>query len=89
MTAASRRHKQAAPPKCSHCGEPERLYTAEEARAFLGGIAASWLEKGASNGRIPATYIGRYLRFSTSNIREIQQMHERRPVSEHRSLRSA
>lgn len=89
MTAASRRQPQTAPPKCSHCGKPERLYTAAEASAFLGGVAPSWLEKKAAHGLIPATYVGRYLRFSTANITEIQQMNVQRPVSEHRSLRSA
>jgi hypothetical protein len=72
---------------CPACAGPQRLYTAAEAGEFLGGIAASWLEKKAAHGLIPATYVGKYLRFSSQGIREIQQMDVRRPVTERRPRR--
>lgn len=82
---STRRQKPPAPaaPQCEACGEPERLYTAADAAEFL-GVKQSWLGKRAAAGLIPAHYVGRYLRFSASDIREIQQAGTRRPVTEHR-----
>ncbi|WP_018655917.1 helix-turn-helix domain-containing protein [Actinomadura flavalba] len=59
----------------------QRLYKAAEAAEYL-GVGARWLADKAAAGAIPATYVGRYLRFSARQIAEIQQAGEVRPVSE-------
>lgn len=43
------------------------LHTAEQAGQLL-ALPAHWLQRAAAEGRIPATYLGRYLRFSNADL---------------------
>jgi hypothetical protein len=47
-----------------------RLFTAEQASEFL-NLPVSWLEKRGAARSIPCTYEGKYLRFSTQNLRDL------------------
>ncbi|WP_223838846.1 helix-turn-helix domain-containing protein [Saccharopolyspora pogona] len=56
-------------PDETHNGTPQ-LYTPAEAAALL-TVKESWLRRKAGTRSIPCTFIGRHLRFSASNLREI------------------
>jgi excisionase family DNA binding protein len=47
-----------------------RLYTADQAAAFL-QVSPSWLRKKATARAIPCTFIGKHLRFSSSDLAAI------------------
>jgi hypothetical protein len=49
---------------------PQQVYTAEQA-AFLLHVPAGWLRKKASVRAVPCTFIGKHLRFSTTDINMI------------------
>ena len=46
------------------------LFTAEQAGVLL-AVSASWLRRGAAEGVIASTYIGKYLRFSLADMASI------------------
>ena len=67
----------AASPTAQHCcpsrcasGHGRLLHTAEQAGQLL-EVPANWLQRAAADGRIPATYIGKYLRFSNADLEAI------------------
>ncbi len=53
-----------------------QMYTAEQAGSLL-QVSPWWLRKKASEGAIPCTFIGRYLRFTAENLAEIIAAGER------------
>lgn len=55
------------------------LYTVEQAAELL-AIPANWLQRAAGDGRIPATYVGKYLRFCDADLDELIASARRRPV---------
>jgi len=57
---------------------PPRLYTPAEAAHFL-KVPESWLRRQAGQRRIPGTYLGRHLRFSVANLRDIADAGTRTP----------
>jgi excisionase family DNA binding protein len=54
-------------------------YTPEQAADLL-NVPAAWLRRAAGQGRIPATYLGKHLRFSNQDLAEIIAA-GRRPAS--------
>lgn len=52
------------------CPRPPRLYTPAEAAELL-TVPESWLRRQAGQRRIPCTYLGKHLRFSTADLRDI------------------
>lgn len=57
---------------------PPRLYTPAEAARFL-KVPESWLRRQAGQRRIPGTYLGKHLRFSVANLRDIADAGTRTP----------
>lgn len=57
---------------------PPRLYTPAEAAQFL-RVPESWLRRQAGQRRIPCTYLGKHLRFSVANLRDIADAGSRPP----------
>jgi excisionase family DNA binding protein len=63
-----------------HDAAPDTLlYTPEQAGRLL-NISAAWLRRAAGQGRIPATYLGKHLRFSHQDLTEAIAA-ARRPAS--------
>lgn len=65
---------------CAYTGGPRAplLYTAEQAAELL-ALPAHWLQRAAGDGRIPATYIGKYLRFCDADLDQLIARARRRP----------
>ena len=73
LTAGESRSHTAAPERPSAIAQStalERLMTTQEAAALL-NVSPSWLTKSAQRGRVPYTRIGRYVRFSSAQLRQI------------------
>ncbi|WP_150236570.1 helix-turn-helix domain-containing protein [Nocardiopsis quinghaiensis] len=56
------------------------VFTPEEAAALL-RVPESWLRKRASARQVPCTFIGKHLRFSSSDLEQIIRSGHRAPVS--------
>lgn len=65
---------------CTHAAGSRAplLYTVEQAADLL-ALPAHWLQRAAGDGRIPATYIGKYLRFCDADLDELIARSRRRP----------
>jgi excisionase family DNA binding protein len=59
-----------------------QLYDIDDAAALL-KVTPHWLQTKVTKGEIPHTRVGRFVRFSKDNLREIQQ--PIRPITEHRA----
>lgn len=58
---------------------PERFYTAEEAAEKL-RVPASWLKRQARAGQIPRHKVGRYVRFTDSDLAAIEHQTAEQPI---------
>jgi excisionase family DNA binding protein len=71
---------------CSDDGK--LLHTPEEAARIL-TIKESWLRRKAGTGAIPSTLVGKHLRFSETDLRDIvERFHRPSRAAPHRSARS-
>jgi excisionase family DNA binding protein len=61
-------------------GMTGELYTVAEAARIL-KVRESWLRTKATARLIPCTFVGKYLRFSDSDLAEIMQAGARQPVN--------
>ncbi|MEV6820945.1 helix-turn-helix domain-containing protein [Nocardiopsis dassonvillei] len=62
-------------------GRPElEVFTPAEAAALL-KVPESWLRKRASARQVPCTFIGKHLRFSSSDLEQIIRDGHRDPVT--------
>ncbi|WP_223839161.1 helix-turn-helix domain-containing protein [Nocardiopsis deserti] len=66
---------------CDEHGRPElEIFTPAEAAALL-KVPESWLRKRASARQVPCTFIGKHLRFSSSDLEQIIRDGHRDPVT--------
>ncbi len=66
---------------CDERGRPElEVFTPAEAAALL-KVPESWLRKRASARQVPCTFIGKHLRFSSSDLEQIIRDGHRDPVT--------
>lgn len=77
-TAARAVHPGSEPHSSTFDDGPPRLYTPAEAAQFL-RVPESWLRRQAGQRRIPCTYLGKHLRFSVANLRDIADAGSRPP----------
>ncbi|WP_406690675.1 helix-turn-helix domain-containing protein [Saccharopolyspora sp. ID03-671] len=56
------------------------LFTPAEAAKIL-SVRESWLRRKAGNRAVPCTFLGKHLRFSTENLREIARQGSQEPCS--------
>jgi len=59
---------------------PVEVFTPQEAAAVL-KVPESWLRKRASARQVPCTFIGKHLRFSSSDLEQIIRAGHRAPTS--------
>lgn len=59
---------------------PDRLLTTQEAAEYL-SVGVDWLKKAAAARRVPHTRLGKYVRFSPSNLAAIISEGETLPVN--------
>lgn len=59
--------------------EPPKIYTADEAAAFLKIVTASWLKRHAADGDIPSVKIGRNRGWTAAQLGDIVLRHLQKP----------
>ncbi|WP_223839645.1 helix-turn-helix domain-containing protein [Nocardiopsis deserti] len=79
--SVSRQRKRHYRAGCEERGRPGlEVFTPAEAAALL-KVPESWLRKRASARQVPCTFIGKHLRFSSSDLEQIIRDGHRDPVT--------